>query len=162
MIHLKEELKAELNAMESQGVIRKVLEPTDWVSSLVVSRKNNGKLRICLDPKDLNQAIKRCHYTTPTLEKITHKFTGATVFSTLDAKSSYWSVKVNDESSLLTAFHKPFGRYCYHRMPFAIVMSQDVFQQRMDQILERCPPKTIGLADDVAVYGHTEKEHDEN
>ena len=107
LIHLKEELKAELNTMESQGVIRKVLESTDWVRSLMVSRKNNGQLRI---------------YLNPTLEEITHKFTGATVFSTLDAKSGYWSVKLNDESSLLTTFHTPFGRYCYHRMPFGLVI----------------------------------------
>ena len=160
-IHIKEELKQELNTMEDQGVICKVLEPSDWVSSLVVTRKSSGKLRICLDPKDLNMEIKRCHYKTPTLEEITHKFVGAKVFSTLDAKNGYWSVKLDDESSLLTTFHTPFGRYRYLRMPFGLVMSQDVFQQKMDQILDRCTG-IVGVADDIAVFGSTTEEHDTN
>ena len=160
MFHpFKDELKTELDLMEHQGIIRKVTEPSDWVSSMTVARKANGKLRICLDPKDLNAQIKRCHHRAPTVEEITHKFAGARYFSKLDAKNGYWSVKLDEESSLLTTFNTPYGRYCYKRMPFGLVMSQDVFQHKMDQILERCPG-TIGIADDIAVYGKTEQEHD--
>ena len=50
-----------------EGIITPVEEPTDWVSSLAYSRKANGKLRICLDPKDLNAVIKRDHHKTPTV-----------------------------------------------------------------------------------------------
>lgn len=53
------ELQKGLNRMESTGIIDKVEVPTDWVNSMVVVEKPNGKLRICLDPKDLNTAIKR-------------------------------------------------------------------------------------------------------
>ena len=67
-IHLKDEVKAELENMEELGVMERVTEPTDWVSSIVYSRKPSGKLRICLDSKYLNKAIKRPHYHTPTLE----------------------------------------------------------------------------------------------
>ena len=56
-IHLKNELKQELHDMEQKGVIKKMTEPTDWVSSTVISRRKNGKLRVCLDQKDLNKAI---------------------------------------------------------------------------------------------------------
>ena len=160
-IKIKDELKSELENMEQQGVIRRVTEPTDWVSSLTVSRRENGKLRVCLDPKDLNNAIKRCHHKTPTIEEITHKFSGAKFFSKLDAKNGYWSVKLDDESALLTTFNSPFGRYCYLRLPFGLVMSQDVFQLRMDQFLESCPG-AIGIADDIVVFGATEAEHDKN
>ena len=55
---LREQVRAELDRMVNLGVIAKQDEPTDWVSSMVVVRKR-GKLRICLDPKDLNRAIKR-------------------------------------------------------------------------------------------------------
>ena len=158
-IQLKDELQAALNTMEKENVIKKVTRPTDWVSSLAYSRKKDGTLRICLDPKDLNRAIKRCHHKTPTLEEIMHKFVGAKHFSKLDAKNGYWSVTLDEESSLLTTFNSPFGRYCFVRMPFGLVMSQDVFQQKMDMILESCPG-TVGIADDVAVFGHTEAEHD--
>ena len=70
--------RKKLDEMISLGVIKPVTEPTDWVSSVAYSQKSNGRWRICLDPKDLNQAIKRSHHHTLTLEKITHKFKGST------------------------------------------------------------------------------------
>jgi transposase InsO family protein len=160
-IHLKDDIKRELDEMEQLGVITSVTEPTDWVSSVVYTRKSSGRLRVCLDPKDLNKAIKRPHYKTPTLEEITHKFAGATVFSKLDARHGYWSVSLDEESSMLTTFNSPFGRYCFNRLPFGLSLSQDIFQQKMDLILESCPG-TAGIADDVAVIGENRAEHDRN
>ena len=160
-IHIKDDVQNELQKMEQLGVIEKVEEPTDWVSSIVYTRKANGKLRICLDPKDLNTAIKRPHYPTPTLDEITHKLAGAVIFSKLDARHGYWSVPLHDESKLLTTFNSPFGRFCFRRLPFGLNLSQDVFQERMDCILEKCPG-TISIADDVGVFGKTKAEHDKH
>ena len=160
-IHIKDDIKKELDEMISLGVIEPVTEPTDWVSSVAYSQKSNGRWRVCLDPKDLNQAVKRSHHHTPTLEEITHKFKGSTVFSKLDARHGYWSVVLDEESSYITTFNSPFGRFRFKRLPFGLCVSQDVFQQKMDFILEKCPG-TIGIADDVATYGSTEAEHDAN
>ena len=55
-VALKEKLKEELDTLQSLGVIKKVTEPTPWVSSLVIARNPNGLLRVCLDPKDLHNA----------------------------------------------------------------------------------------------------------
>ena len=92
-------------------VVERVDEPTDWVNSLVIVEKPNGQLRLCLDPKDLNNAIKRPHYPLPTLEDATSKMAGAKFFTKLDAKSGYWPLKLKDSSSYLTTFNTPFGRY---------------------------------------------------
>ena len=70
------------------------------------------------------------------VEEVTHKLAGSKYFSKLDAKNGYWLVKLDQPSSFLTTFNMPFGRYRYPRMVFGLVMSQDVFQKRMDQILE--------------------------
>ncbi len=67
-------------------------ESTEWLNALVFSMKSSGKLWVCLDPRNLNDMIKR---RTPTIEEVTHKFNGATVFSKLDAKHGYWSVKLD-------------------------------------------------------------------
>ena len=56
---LRDRLKSELDKEESLGVIVKVNEPTDWVNSITIVEKKNGSLRICLDPRDLNKALKR-------------------------------------------------------------------------------------------------------
>ena len=53
--HIKDELKAEIDKMEGQKVIRKVDEHTYWVSSLAYTTKRDGSLRICLDPQKLNK-----------------------------------------------------------------------------------------------------------
>ena len=87
--------------MVKQGIIVPVDEPTDWVNSLVIREKPNGSLRICLDPKDLNKAIKREHYPVPTVDMVTNRLQGATLFSHLDGKSAYWNVELDEESSKL-------------------------------------------------------------
>ena len=110
-IELKDKLQAELEEMENQGIIARVTQPTDWVNSLVIREKENGRLRLCLDPKDLNKAIKREHHSIPTLEEITPKLMGAKLFSKLDARNGYWNVKLDEESSFLTTFSTPFGRF---------------------------------------------------
>ena len=77
--------------MESTGVIQRSTTPIDWVNSLVVVEKPNGKLRICLDPKDLKTAIQRPHYPMPTFDDALSKMAGARHFTKLDAKSGYWN-----------------------------------------------------------------------
>lgn len=160
-IHIQTAIKRELDEMLQLDVIAPVEEPTDWVSSLAYTQKTNGRWRICLDPKDLNKVIKRPHHHIPTLDEITHKFAGAKFFSKLDAKHGYWSIALDKPSSYLTTFNSPFGRFRFKRLPFGLSISQDVFQQRMDQVLEKCTG-TASIADDVAVFGATEEEHDQN
>lgn len=82
-ISLLDKLKAELERMKQLNVIDKIEEPTDWVSSLVIVEKPNGQLRVCLDPRDLNKAIKRHHHPMPTVDEILAKLGGANVFSKL-------------------------------------------------------------------------------
>ena len=160
-IQLVPEINMELKKMETLGVITPVEGPTDWVNSLAFSRKPSGKLRVCLDPKDLNRNIKRTYHKTPTIEEITNRFSGAKVFSKLDARHGYWSVKLDEESSYLTTFNSPSGRYRFTRLPFGLNVSQDVFQRHMDGILSECPG-TLGITDDIAVYGKDDEEHDRN
>ena len=162
-IALKDEIKAELASMEHQGVIEKVEEDhrTDWLNSIVYQRKSNGKLRICLDPCDLNTAIKREYHVTPTLEDIIPKMSGAKYFSTVDAKCGYFNVRLDEQSSSLTTFNSPYGRYRFKRMPFGLKMSQDIFRTRIDQLVEGLTG-VVAIADDIVIFGATQEEHDEN
>ena len=158
---LKDSIKFELNDMEEKQIITKVREgePTAWVNSLVYRKKTNGRLRLCLDPKDLNTAIRRDHHVVPTLEDLLPKLKDAKYFSIVDAKCGYWNVELTQESSYLTTFNSPFGRYRFLRMPFGLKMAQDVFQSKIDQTFEGCEG-VIGISDDIVVFGTTEAEHD--
>ena len=105
--------------MENVGIIEKFPfnEPADWVSSLVCVDKPDGSIRVCLDPRDFNRAIKREHHPLPLVEDVTASFAGATLFSTLNAEKAFYQIQLDEESSRLLTFNTPFGRYRYLRMP---------------------------------------------
>ena len=156
---LREKLKEELDRMVRLDIIDKVEGPTDWVSNLVIVEKPNGKLRVCLDPRDLNQAIKRQHYQLPTAEDILSKMAGAKYFSKLDASSGYWQLKLDEESSQLLAFHTPFGRYKFKRLPFGVNCASEIFQAEVTEILEGLEG-CANAQDDIVVWGDTKDNHD--
>ncbi|XP_056891952.1 uncharacterized protein K02A2.6-like isoform X1 [Takifugu flavidus] len=160
-IALRKRLKMELQNMEKQQVI-KVTEPTEWVNSMVAAEKpRTGKLRVCLDPKDLNKAIKQPHYPLPTLDDVTAKLAGACYFSVMDARSGYWAIKLTEESSKLTTFNTVFGRYRFLRLPFGIISAQDEFQRRVDETYEGLQGVTA-IVDDILIFAKTKEEHDKN
>ncbi|KAI8498512.1 hypothetical protein Bbelb_237140 [Branchiostoma belcheri] len=158
-VSLRDPLKKELDRMEALGVIQKVDEPTEWVNSLVVVEKpRTGKLRICLDPRDLNKAIKREHYQLPTLEDVATRLAGSKYFSVVDARSGYWQICLDEESSKLTTFNTAFGRYRFTRLPFGVHSAQEVFQKQMDNIFQGLDGVEV-IVDDILVHGPTLEEH---
>ena len=110
-VAVRAKLKDSLDDLQSQQVIAPVTCPTEWISSLVVvSKRDSTKLRICLDAKDLNRAIRREHYPLPTTEDVATRRHEAKVFSLLDVRSGFWHVMLDEQSSYLTTFNTPFGR----------------------------------------------------
>ncbi len=161
-IALHDGLKKELDDMEDNNITCKITEPKEWVNGLVVVEKNKkDKLRVCLDPRDLNKAIQRPHYPLPTLEDITSKLAGAQYFSVPDTRSGYWAIKLSTESSLLTIFNTPFGRYRFLRMPFGISSAQDEFQRCVNDTYEGLK-SVASIVDDVLVFGKNRQEHNDN
>ena len=162
-VHLLPLYKAELEKMKKADIITEVTEPTEWVNSITLSitQDKNGKMKLrpCLDPKDLNENIRRAHYPTRTIDKILPFLHGKKIFTIIDTNKGYWHEELDYESSLLCTFNTPFGRYRFKRLPFGLVISQDVFQQKLDSIFNSIP-NVSGIADDLIVAGATEEEHD--
>ena len=160
-VAMKERVEKELQRMQAQGVIESVDEPTEWVSNMVAThKKETNDVRICIDPRDLNKALMRPHHPMRTVEEVAAQMSGATIFSVLDAKSSFWQIKLDDASSTRTTFTTPFGRFKFRRMPFGISTASEVFQRAMEQIFAGYPCAII--VDDIIVGGKGAKEHDEN
>ncbi len=156
---LHNKLKDELERLVHEKIIEKVDYPTDWVNSLVIVEKPNGKLRLCLDPKELNQAIKREHHHIPTLEELMSKIDKAQYFSILDANNGFWQIPLDKQSSDLCCFNTPFGRYKFMRLPFGIHSASEVFHKRMSQIVDGVEG-VVSYIDDILVSGRTKEEHD--
>ena len=151
-IGIRDKVSAELQTMEAQGIITPVTEPSTWVSALLVAAKPDGRIRICIDPKPLNKALKRAHFCMPTIDEVLSKLSDAKVFSTCDVASAFWSLKLDDESSRLTTFETPFGRYRWIRMPFGISPAPEIFQARMHEALSGLNG-VMCIADDVLIVG---------
>ena len=160
-IALRPTLKSELDRLTNLGVIIPVHEPTPWVSQLVITQKPSGKIRVCIDPRELNKALLREHFTLPTLDETLHELSNSRVFSKADLSSGYWHIKLDKESSLLTTFQTTFGRYRWLRLPFGTNVSSEIFQRKLLEALEGLPG-IVCIADDVIVHGHTKEEHDCN
>ena len=149
----------ELKRMEKLGVIVRQEAPTEWVNSLVVVQKPTGAVRLCIDPRDINLAIKRPHYPMKTIDEVASRLQGAKIVSILDATSGFWQLKLDDESSCLCTFNTPIGRYRFTRLPFRVKCAPQIFQRTMDRIAEDLEAVEV-IMDDAVVAGD-ETTHDE-
>ena len=93
--------------MEGEGVISKVNVRTLWCAGIVAVPKKSGAVHICVDLKRLNQSVMQEVYPLPKVDKTLAQLSGATVFSCLDANSSFWQIPLSTDSQLLTKFIKP-------------------------------------------------------
>ena len=116
---LMDKCKKELMWMESEYIIEKVSKPMDCCASMAPVREWNGDIRICVDLKHLNKAVRREHYPLPTLEDITPELCGSTVLTSLDAAFGFWQVLLNKRSCELTTFITPLGDICSRGFPLA-------------------------------------------
>lgn len=96
---LKDKVLEELQRMESMKIISKAETPTRWVSPIVVMKKPSGKVRICLDPRELIKAILREHYPLKTVEEVAANLKQAKHFTTIDAASGFYQKQLTEESS---------------------------------------------------------------
>jgi len=152
-------LQTALENLEKQGVIAPVDKPTDWVHNLVITEKKNGSVRLCLDPKPLNKAIKRERHSIPTVDDVLYKLNGKRYFTTVDMRDSYWHVKLDEPSSFLCTFHTPWGRKRFLRMPFGISSASEIMQKRNEQTFSDIPGVFV-IADDLIIAGDSESDHD--
>ena len=165
-IAIQDIVRAKIADLEKKGIVKKVTKPTEWISSMVVVTTPK-KIRICLDPKDLNKAVLRPKYQMAALDEVLPKLSKAKVFSTLDAKDGFYQVGLDEESSVKTTFWTPFGRYRFLRLPFGINLAPEEFECKLQEKLDGLPG-VIVLRDDILVVGNGEtldeanKNHDEN
>ncbi|XP_050528790.1 uncharacterized protein K02A2.6-like [Daktulosphaira vitifoliae] len=155
---IKARLKTTLENVEKSGVIQKIDNPTDWVNNLVIAEKKNGNLRICLDPKFLNQAIKRERSYIPTRDDIKNNLVGKKWFTVMDMKEAFYHIELDDESADLCTFITPFGRYRFLRLPFGVITAPEVFQKMAMVAFEGIDEVTVYF-DDLIIATKTEQEH---
>ena len=159
-IPLIPKVKEEIERMEKEGVIVGVTEPTEWCAPMVPVIKPNGKVRICVDLRQLNKNVKREKYILPTIDDILHNLSKSSIFSSLDARAGYWQLPLDDSSSCYTTFITPVGRYRFVRLPFGISSASEIYQRKMVELLAGHEGVEI-YQDDILIHGSSKDEHDE-
>ena len=135
-VHLKEAFQQEVNKMLQVGMLKPVQEATPWINSFVLvegkDKSGNLKLRICLDPTNLNKAIMREPYHFKTPEDIAHLIADAYIMTVCDYKKGYWHQQLDEAASYITTFNTELGRFRYTVMLFGTTVAGDVFQHKLD------------------------------
>ena len=136
-VHLKECFKKEIDKLLQAGVLKSVYKATPWINSFVLvegkDKLGNPKLRICLDPTNLNKAIVHEPYQFKTPEDIAPLLAVACIITVCDGRKGYWHQKLDEASSFLTTFNTKLGRFWYTVMPFGATLASDVFQYKLDE-----------------------------
>ena len=167
-IHLQDAFHHEIRNLEKLGILEETKDVTEWVNSFVIVEKktpdvsnsqSDRKLQICLDPRDLNEALEREPYYTRSIEEIMTRFHGMTRFTIADFNKGYWMVELDPESRKYTTMALDIGRFQWTRLPMGSIVAQDIFQRKLDAIFLDIPG-VMGIADDMVIYGKTDLEHD--
>ena len=153
-----EVVKEHINQLLSSQVIRESSSP--YASPIVLVRKKDGTLRMCVDYRQLNSKTRKDAFPLPRIEESLDALSGARWFTTLDLTSGYNQVPVTEADKPKTAFCTPFGLFEWNRMPFGLCNAPGTFQRLMQRIFgdKQCKSLLLYL-DDIVVFSSTVEQH---
>jgi hypothetical protein len=128
--HIRNKVKNALEALEQEDVIERVpdKQPTPWVSPIVAVPKKDGGVRICVDMRQANAAIKLVRHPIPKVEDISLELNGAKYFSKLDLAQAYHQLELHEDSRYITTFSTHVGLFRYKRLNYGTNVAAEIFQ----------------------------------
>ena len=149
----REEVMKELQEMEESGII----EPSrsEWASPIVVARKKDGGIRLCVDYRKLSASTPMDAYPMPRTDELLDKLGNAKYITTLDLARGYWQVPMAEKDRPKTAFITPNGLYQFRVMPFGLNGAPATFQRMMDQVIRGLESFSGDYLDDIAIFSDT-------
>lgn len=149
----------ELRKILDGGIIFPI-KHTSWVSNLVLVRKKNGEIRLCVDFRDLNRASLKDRHPLPSMEQILQYVSSSERFSLLDGYSGYNQILVKESDQFKTTFTTKWGTMAYRRMPFGLSNARATFQKAMDMAFKNLMYKFfLVYLDDVTIYSKVANQH---
>lgn len=152
-------MRKHLQELLSIGVIRESESP--FSSPIVVVRKKNGDVQLCIDYRKLNLQTIKDAYALPNLEETFAALNGSKWFTVLDLKSGYYQIEVEEADKPKTAFMCPLGFWDFNRMPQGVTNAPSTFQR----LIEKCMgdinlKEVLVFLDDLIVFSKTLEEHE--
>ena len=155
---VRKELSDMLANLSDQGIIEKV-EATLWLSPIVLARKGNGELRMCIDLRRVNEAIWVDSFPLPRIDDLITKVGQAKWYSKLDLRSAYHQIVLDKDSRHITAFVTPDGVFQFCRLPFGLASAAAIFQRVMSEMLKDYS-QVVVFQDDILLFTDDEATHD--
>ncbi len=142
--------------MEESGII----EPScsEWALPIVVVKKRDGSIRLCINYRKLNAATPMDAYPMPRTDELLDKLGNSEYISTLDLARGYWQVPVAEKDRAKTAFITPNGLYQFRVMPFRLNGAPATFQRTMDGVIRGLESFSADYIDDIVIFSGSWKE----
>ena len=153
----RETVREELQQMEEAGIIER--SSSEWSAPIVLVKKKDGALRMCVDYRRLNAQSRADAYPMPRIDDLLDRLGSAKFLSTLDLSRGYWQVPMSEDSQAKTAFTTPFGLFQFKVMPFGLQGAPATFQRMMDILLNDVGEYASAYLDDVVIFSRTWEEH---
>ncbi|XP_024658169.2 retrovirus-related Pol polyprotein from transposon opus [Maylandia zebra] len=155
-----EAVRLHLEQLCNSNIIRESESP--FASPIVVVKKKNGQIRLCVDYRKLNNQTIKDAYALPNIEEAFTALSGSKWFSVMDLKSGYYQVEVEEEDKHKTAFVTPMGFWEFNRMPQGVTNAPSTFQRVMEKCMGSMNLKEVLVfLDDLIVFSNTLEEHEE-
>nr|CAX83699.1 Gag-Pol polyprotein [Schistosoma japonicum] len=160
-VHYRPQLDEMIKDMLDKKI--KVPSSSPWASPIVLVKKKDSSLRLCVDYRRLNATTKRDSFQLPRIDATLDALKSACWFFTLDLASGHRQVEVRPQDRKKTAFVVPNGLYEFQVMPFGLTNASATFQRLMQTVLHDITPhKCLIYLDDIIVYGSTPEQHNAN
>uniref|UniRef100_A0A671PMH6 ribonuclease H n=1 Tax=Sinocyclocheilus anshuiensis TaxID=1608454 RepID=A0A671PMH6_9TELE len=151
-------VKTHINQLLEAQIIRESCSP--YASPIVLVKKKDGSLRMCVDYRQLNSKTRKDAFPLPRIEETLDALTGARWFSTMDLASGYNQVPVTEGDKAKTAFCTPFGLFEWNRMPFGLCNAPSTFQRLMERLFGDQRHQSLLLyLDDIVVFSSSVTQH---
>lgn len=152
------EVKEHISQLLKKGVIQE--SSSSYASPVVVVRKSDGSIRLCVDYRKLNQKTKRDAFPLPRIDESFDALRGARFFSSIDLASGYHQVAVAECDRHKTAFTTPFGLYEHLRMPMGVCNGPATFQRLMQATMNDLIFQILLVyLDDILLFSETFTSH---
>lgn len=141
---------------------RDIIRPSSssWSSPVVLVRKKDGSVRFCVDYRALNKITRKDVYPMPRIDDALDTLQGAQFFSSLDLRSGYWQIPMDEADKEKTAFATPDGLFEFNVMPFGLCNAPATFERMIDNVLRGLKWKTcLCYLDDIVIFSSTFDEH---
>ncbi|XP_077244859.1 uncharacterized protein LOC143884896 isoform X2 [Tasmannia lanceolata] len=155
VLKVEEEVTKQLNA----GFLQ-VVEYPEWLANIVPVPKKDGKVRMCVDFRDLNKASPKDDFPLPHIDILVDNTAGHELLSFMDGFSGYNQIKMAPEDMAKTSFITQWGTYCYRVMPFGLKNAGATYQRAATALLHDMIHREVEVyVDDMIVKAKERKDH---